>query len=92
MTTPPDKQPAVETLEETALRIASVPYPSYSQLSKRRKHADAILSALRNERERCQKIADKYVADMRSVTKRTGYGEGCLNAGVYIAKAIREGK
>lgn len=51
-----------------------------------------IVQALRNERERAAGAADKYVADMQSVPKRTEYGEGCLNAAAYLAKAIREGR
>lgn len=41
-----------------------------------------ILSALRNERERCAKVAETAFTEFQ-----TGY-----NAGKWIAKAIREGR
>lgn len=43
---------------------------------------ESILSALRNERERCARVAETAYAEFQ-----TGY-----NAGKWIANAIREGR
>lgn len=50
-----------------------------------------IEAALKERDERAAKIGDEYIADMRSVKQRTEYGEGCLNAAIYITAAMRNG-
>lgn len=64
-TPPPDKQPAAETLEEIADRLAKQitdnPCSHPSCCPRTAKVAADILSALRNERERCAKAAFVYL-------------------------------
>lgn len=92
MTPPPDKQPAAETLEEIAIRIVNEQITEarfgseHSDMSSvdpqyfadRQRLVTAILSALRNERERCAKVAIRATGDSKD--------------GRIIAQAIREGK
>lgn len=79
MTPPPDKQPAVETPEEIAERVVDENLDTYHYSASRRDLVAACLSALRNERERCAKIAETH-----SATDCDG-----PDCGVVIAKAIR---
>ena len=67
-----------ETLEEIAERLAELAQDSIIA----GEVEQAILSALRNEREACAKIADSAFAEYQ-----TGH-----NAGKWIARAIREGQ
>lgn len=62
-------EPSVETLEEIAHRITA-PFFESTQLPTRFAAYSAILSALRNERERAAKIAETH----------EGHGEWCASA------------
>lgn len=78
----------VETLEQIAESIAvrSLPYSAFKDgedyTQAKAILIAAVLSALRNERERAAKVAETAFAEFH-----TGH-----NAGKWIARAIREGR
>lgn len=87
-TPPPDKQVAVETLEEIAQRISQIyPCQTDTDAQNRREIFIQVHMALRNERERCAKVATDHYA--KGSAPECEGGEHC---GIAIAKAIREGK
>lgn len=104
---PPDKQPAAETLEWIAESIARRGLP-FSAFINSVEYTNAlyfikkeVLSALRNERERCAKKLDERVQQCDAHVKLNDqqgreYGYGCwrdiANALRHAATAIREGK
>lgn len=67
-----------ETPEQIAAQIVAMYYPDDDELE------GAILSALRNEREACAKVADTIRRNSRTMTAR--------NTAMTIAVAIREGR
>lgn len=85
-TPPPDKQPAAETLEEIAERIAKQHAPTFYQGALSRD----ILSALRNERERCAKVAEVIPESKFDLDHEPARTEQQIRAG--IAAAIRKGR
>lgn len=82
-TPPPDKQVAAETLEEISERIARGHFnKDNGRESQFQRLRNDILSALRNERERCAVVALEQRCE-----RGTPWDAAC----VAIAKAIRQG-
>ena len=104
--TPPDKQPAAETLEEIAERItaeiAKICGCAWESCTRTRGETKAaILSGLHSERERCARVADKEAArsneEWKAAYKRNDSSpmkvyNGRRLAAEDIADAIRGGK
>ena len=82
----PDKQPAAEMLEQIAERLM---LPAVGKVAPAiwNEMVYDVLEALRNERERCAKVATDHYA--KGSAPECEGGEHC---GIAIAKAIREGK
>lgn len=92
-TQPPDKQPAAETLEQVAGRIvATLQERNNIILPDAGRLTESILSALRNERERCAKVLDKEIALLRSLRHPTSYAKWKREELERLAEAIRGGE
>ena len=87
-TPPPDTQPAAETLEEIAEKVVA---EWDREVYQDQALIDAITSALRNERERCAKVADRW-ANSHSCDVHDDSPCCHIRTGAAIAAAIREGK
>lgn len=102
-TPPPDKQPAAETLEEIADRLAKQitdnPCSHPSCCPRTAKVAADILSALRNERERAAKAANKQADSLRRAAhvvqqptaEALRMAELAIVSVENVARAIRKG-
>lgn len=100
-TPPPDKQPAAETLEEIAKKIAQGFYDRHSLISAATRNglAAEILKALRDLQERCAQIADERAAFNRRLMRTHPIGDPIADLkstradeAEVIAGEIREGK
>ena len=97
----PDKQPAAETLEEIATKVVNQIAVGAWQYCSRQWVIGLVTEALRNERERCAKVADIKAAyhvlrhaEFLSGHARVAAGHSGSKAEACseVASAIREGK